>query len=141
MAQQILEFATDKKIFALTGDMGSGKTTLIKEMCRQLGSNDNFSSPTFSIVNEYEIQIESIDKRQLAIDNRSGHAPRIYHMDLYRLKNLEEALAAGIEEYLSGQNYCFVEWPELAAALLPEETVHVDLKVADGQREITIFSH
>lgn len=127
MARRILEFAGNKKIFALSGEMGTGKTTLIKEMCRQLGSHDHFSSPTFSIVNEYEI--------------RGENSPRIYHMDLYRLKNLEEARAAGIEEYLSGQDYCLVEWPELAAALLPEETVRIQITAADTQREITIFSH
>ena len=104
--------------------MGTGKTTLIKEICRQLGSTDNFSSPTYSIVNEYLI---------------GGSNQKIYHIDLYRLKNIEEALAIGIEEYISGDSYCFIEWPGLIEQLLPPNTVKVDIKFENNMREISIF--
>ena len=124
---QILAFGEDVKgkVFAFHGPMGSGKTTLIKEICKSLGSVDNFSSPTYSIVNEYLIE-------------KTG--TKIFHMDLYRLRNFEEALALGIEEYLEGTNYCFIEWPELIDSLLPPGTVHVSIKPTDDMREFSIFN-
>ncbi len=129
IATRILQFAatdtpTQNRVFAFKGEMGTGKTTLIKEICHQLGSTDNFSSPTYSIVNEYLI---------------TGSDEKIYHIDLYRLKNIEEALAIGIEEYISGDNYCFIEWPRLIEQLLPPNTVKVDIKFEDNMREISIF--
>jgi tRNA threonylcarbamoyladenosine biosynthesis protein TsaE len=123
-AGQIIKVAGGRKIFLIDGEMGAGKTTLIKEICKQLGSADNFSSPTFSIVNEY------------LIPNPSG---KIYHIDLYRVKNLEEAINLGIEDYLTGDNYCFIEWPELVNGLLPDKIVRVDIKNEENIREIVIF--
>ena len=111
------------RIFAFYGEMGAGKTTLIKELCRHLSSDDNFSSPTYSIVNEYLTE--------------TGR--KIYHIDLYRLNDLEEAISLGIQEYLDSGNYVFIEWPELIAVLLPPETVKVDMEVRENMRELSIF--
>ena len=119
-----MAFAEERKVFAFHGQMGTGKTTIIKQLCRQLGSHDNFSSPSYSIVNEYLIE---------------PAAGKIYHIDLYRLKDLEEALAIGIEDYISGEHYCFIEWPELIEALLPADVVNVEITQQDDMREISIF--
>ena len=124
VAKNILQFAEDKKVFAFYAQMGAGKTTLIKEICKQLGSADNFSSPTYSIVNEYEIA--------------SG---KIYHIDLYRLQNLDEALNIGIEEYLSGENYCFIEWPELAEQLFADDVVKISISTDGNVRNLSIFKN
>lgn len=125
VAQRILEFSEGKKVFAFYAEMGAGKTTLIKELCRQLGSHDNFSSPTYSIVNEYRIP--------------SSPANKIYHMDLYRLNSSEEAFAAGIEEYMSNDDYCFIEWPELIDSFLPHDTIKISIQVSDNVRNVSIF--
>lgn len=111
-------------MFAFHGEMGSGKTTIIKQLCILLGSHDNFSSPSYSIVNEYLVE---------------GTTEKIYHIDLYRLKNIDEALAIGIEEYITGESYCFIEWPELIEALLPTDVINVSIKPEDNVREISIF--
>lgn len=123
VAKSVLQFAGDKKVFAFYAEMGAGKTTLIKEICKQLGSHDNFSSPTYSIVNEYA----------------TSSFGKIYHIDLYRLKNLEEALDVGIEEYISGEHYCFIEWPELIEKLLPEDVVKIEIKPDGNLRNLSIF--
>ncbi|MFM6949376.1 MAG: tRNA (adenosine(37)-N6)-threonylcarbamoyltransferase complex ATPase subunit type 1 TsaE [Aquirufa sp.] len=88
-------------IWLFRGQMGAGKTTLIKEICQQLGVNHHVQSPTFSLVNEY----------------LTKHGETIYHFDLYRLKNVQEALEIGIEEYLDSGNICLIEWPEQAEEL------------------------
>ncbi len=124
VASQLLELApTGSKTFAFYGEMGAGKTTLIKEICSKLGSEDSFSSPTYSIVNEYLTQ--------------SGE--KIYHMDLYRLNKLEEVLELGIEEYLNSGDYVFIEWPGLIERLLPEEVVKIEMQVHNNMRELSIF--
>ncbi len=127
MAKTILHFAEGKKIFAFYAEMGAGKTTLIKELCLVLGSHDNFSSPTYSVVNEYE--------------NTDSGSAKIYHIDLFRLKNIEEAFSIGIEEYLDGNNYCFIEWPELIEALLPDDVVKISIQPDGNIRNLTIFSN
>lgn len=99
-------------VFLLYGDLGAGKTQLVKCLVKALGSRDEVSSPTFSLINEYE--------------HPSG---RIYHMDMYRLETLEEALHIGIEEYLDSGDMCFIEWPELIEPLLTEGFLKVHLKV------------
>ena len=124
VAASILKFAEGRKVFVFEGEMGSGKTTLIKELCRLLGSADNFSSPTYSVVNEYLMQ--------------STGEP-IYHMDLYRLNKLQEALDIGVIEYITGSHYCFIEWPELIEELLPAEIVRVCIKTEDNIRNVSIF--
>lgn len=113
-----LDFCKHEKKFAFYGEMGSGKTTFIKAICKQLGIKNNMSSPTFSIINEY----------------CNGHP--VYHIDFYRLKNLKEAVDIGIEEYLANENYCFMEWPEVIEAILPENIVSVKISVGDDQQRI-----
>ncbi|MEM9834919.1 MAG: tRNA (adenosine(37)-N6)-threonylcarbamoyltransferase complex ATPase subunit type 1 TsaE [Bacteroidota bacterium] len=99
------------RIFALTGDLGAGKTTLVSEFCRQLGVTEGTSSPTFSIVSEYLSPKGSI-----------------YHLDCYRLQSIEEALDIGVEDYLDQGYYCFVEWPSLIEPLLPLDVVNLRLE-------------
>ncbi len=116
-AKQIIELDLNCRIFIFYGEMGSGKTTLIKEICKHLGSADNLSSPTFSIVNEYEYS--------------NG---KIFHFDLYRLKNSEELLDLGFEEYINSGNYCFIEWPKLAEPLLSNDTIKIELSTSENIR-------
>jgi len=125
VAQQIIEQAGNQKTFLFYGDMGAGKTTLIKSLCKQLGSNDNITSPTFSIVNQY-----------------NGEGATIYHFDFYRLKNEHEALDIGFEEYLYSGNYCFIEWPEKIPNLLPDNFISISIQVMDNNtRQININSN
>ena len=120
-ASEILSFESNNRVFLFYGDMGAGKTTLIKSLCSKLGSADNITSPTFAIVNEYT-------------------GPNtIYHFDFYRLKNQSEAMDIGFEEYLYSGNYCFIEWPEKIPDLLPLHYVTVSIQVLDnGFRRLTI---
>ena len=108
VAADICKLVPGKKVVAFSGEMGSGKTTLIKAICNELQVKDVVSSPTFSIVNEYE-----------------SNAGTIYHLDLYRLNGTIEAVQAGVEECLYSGNICFVEWPEKALSLLPENVLHI----------------
>ena len=103
-------------IFFLLGYMGAGKTTLIKSFCKVLDVIDEVNSPTFSIVNEYFTEKED----------------SIYHFDFYRIEQLEEAYDIGYEEYIDSGQYCFIEWPEKIATLLPPETVNVDLQIVEN---------
>ncbi len=118
-AQLIKSYPTDK-LFIFEGQMGSGKTTLIKIICKQLGVIDTTSSPTFSMINEY----------------RTEKGSKIYHMDFYRIKNLEEVYDMGYEDYFYSDNYCFIEWPEKIAELLPENAVHVNICLQGVERLI-----
>ena len=103
--------------------MGVGKTTLIKEICKQLGALDNISSPTFSLVNEYQTK-----------NNES-----IFHFDFYRIEEEEEALDMGIDDYFYNNDWCLIEWPENVENLLPLEAVEIHLSVLeDGQRNIQL---
>jgi tRNA threonylcarbamoyladenosine biosynthesis protein TsaE len=97
------------KVVLFYGEMGNGKTTLIKQLCKKLGVNESTSSPTFSIVNEYKTN-----------DNKT-----IYHFDFYRIKDENEVLDFGYEEYLYSNNFCFIEWPEKIPNMLPEHVVKV----------------
>ena len=122
-AIQILNNYKSNKIFALYGEMGVGKTTLIKSICKNLGVNGLISSPTFSIVNEYE--------------NEDGQ--KLYHFDFYRISSETEAFDIGYEDYFYGNNWCFIEWPEKIQSLLPENAIRVFIKlIKDGERLITI---
>ncbi|MGE9314773.1 tRNA (adenosine(37)-N6)-threonylcarbamoyltransferase complex ATPase subunit type 1 TsaE [Niabella sp. CJ426] len=125
-AQWLLSELKGRKVIALHGTMGAGKTTLVSAICHLLKVEDVVSSPTFSVINEYRYD-----------DN--GTQKRLYHIDLYRLKDEEEAIRTGVEDCLYSSNYCFVEWPERAAALLPDDTVHVHLSVeGDMHRSLEI---
>jgi tRNA threonylcarbamoyladenosine biosynthesis protein TsaE len=108
------------KVVAFYGSMGSGKTTFIKTICKQMGVKEGISSPTFSIINEY------------ALPNQQ----RIFHFDFYRIKSLAEAYDLGYEDYFYSNNYCFIEWPEMIETLLPTEIVRVKISVNNGIRKI-----
>jgi tRNA threonylcarbamoyladenosine biosynthesis protein TsaE len=125
-ATRIISHAGDRKIWLLTGDMGAGKTTLIKAISLALGAAGDFSSPTYSIANEY------------ALGNSSK---KIFHLDLYRLKSLQEAMDIGIEDYLFGGGYCLVEWPQLIMPLLrPKEFITIHLtSISEIERKVSIF--
>lgn len=120
VANQLLALASDYKVWCFRGEMGAGKTTLIKAICDQLHVNDSMSSPTFSIVNEYET-----DKGET-----------IYHFDFYRIKSASEALDIGVEEYFYSGNYCFIEWPEMVEGLLPDRRVEIMINLVDGNKRI-----
>ncbi|QQS28778.1 MAG: tRNA (adenosine(37)-N6)-threonylcarbamoyltransferase complex ATPase subunit type 1 TsaE [Sphingobacteriales bacterium] len=123
-AEQLLGSFGNYRIFAFSGEMGVGKTTFIKEICRKLGSSDLVNSPTYSLANEYKGKTV------------------IYHLDLYRLKNLEEALDIGILDYLNSGAYCLIEWPEIIEPLLDNSCVWVQLeKDEQNYRTITIRQH
>lgn len=110
-AAQLLKAATGKTVFAFDGEMGAGKTTFIHALCEVMGIKGTVSSPTFSIINQY-----------ITADNKI-----IYHMDLYRLKDEQEALNAGVEDCLYSGNICLVEWPGKAPGIFPENTLHLSI--------------
>ncbi|MFZ9660640.1 MAG: tRNA (adenosine(37)-N6)-threonylcarbamoyltransferase complex ATPase subunit type 1 TsaE [Chitinophagaceae bacterium] len=116
-AQWFINQMGDRKIFAFQGQMGAGKTTFIKEICKVLGIKDTVSSPTFSLVNQYLLPGGGM----------------IYHMDLYRIKNEEEAFEAGIEDLIYSGNICFVEWPEKAGNLFSSNLMHVNIEINNDQ--------
>jgi tRNA threonylcarbamoyladenosine biosynthesis protein TsaE len=121
IAESILSEFSMYKIFCFEGDLGAGKTTLIEAMCRELGSEDELSSPTFSIINEY-----------------NSPTNPIYHMDWYRLKSVDEAYNIGIEDYLFSGNYCFIEWYQHAEAMIPRPYILISIKtVEETSRELT----
>jgi tRNA threonylcarbamoyladenosine biosynthesis protein TsaE len=108
------------RVFALHGEMGAGKTTFVREFCEALGCKDWISSPTFSIVNEYEYA-------------KGEHSDKIYHFDMYRLKDMEEALQMGVQSYLESGAYCLIEWPELLEDFLPEDTIKISFSVLENE--------
>ena len=118
MARKLLGEFQDDRFFAFFGKMGVGKTTLIKEICAELGVNDNVCSPTFAIVNEYT----------------DGAGEPVYHFDFYRMKSVAEAYDIGYEEYFYSGFYCFTEWTEKVEELLPERYVRVDIEEENGNR-------
>jgi len=115
IAHQILELTPDHKKFFLTGDLGAGKTTLVQSIAKLLGVSEQVTSPTFSLINEYD-----------------GKDYQIWHLDLYRLKSLEEAIQLNIEEYLDDENYCFIEWPKIIEPLIPDKIVYIRIQVIDN---------
>ena len=122
VAQQIIA-NNPKKVILFHGEMGVGKTTLIKQLCKTLGVTGVTSSPTFSLVNEYE-----------ADDNQM-----VYHFDFYRLNKEEEALDMGVDDYLYSGNWCFIEWAEKIPNLIPEVHSVITISLlADGKRSLTL---
>ena len=110
------------RIIAISGDLGTGKTTLIKNFCLQLRVNEVVSSPTFPIINEY----------------LSEGGEKIFHFDFYRLNSIQEALDIGTDSYLNSGCYCFIEWPELIIPLLDENVLFLNLKLESKKRVLTI---
>ncbi|MBC7749683.1 MAG: tRNA (adenosine(37)-N6)-threonylcarbamoyltransferase complex ATPase subunit type 1 TsaE [Methylotenera sp.] len=122
VAQQIIT-SNPKKVILFHGEMGVGKTTLIKQLCKTLGVVGATSSPTFSLVNEYEADVNQL----------------VYHFDFYRLNKEEEALDMGIDDYLYSGNWCFIEWAEKIPNLIPEtHSVITISQLPDGKRCLTL---
>jgi tRNA threonylcarbamoyladenosine biosynthesis protein TsaE len=122
IAKTILD-SNPKKIILFNGEMGAGKTTFIKALCENLGVESPTSSPTFSLVNEY-----------YTVENQI-----VYHFDMYRLKNQNEALDMGIDDYLYSGNYCFIEWAEKIPDLIPQNHSIITISVLnDGKRSLVL---
>ncbi len=122
VAKRILQRTGKNRIFAVEGPMGAGKTTLIKGFCRVLGVKDEMASPSFALINEY-------------------HSPEpglVYHIDLYRIDELEEVWDIGLQEILESRHPCFIEWPALIHNFLPADHVEVQIKVVKDRRTRTI---
>lgn len=123
-AKEFVKAMGDRTIFAFYGKMGAGKTTFIKAICKALGVDDEVTSPTFSIVNEYRSDTT---------------AELVYHFDFYRIKKLEEVYDMGFEDYFYSGAVCLIEWPELIEELLPGDAVKVKIEEqADGSRLVTM---
>ncbi|MFZ4101240.1 MAG: tRNA (adenosine(37)-N6)-threonylcarbamoyltransferase complex ATPase subunit type 1 TsaE [Sphingobacterium thalpophilum] len=121
-ASELLKFAENVKTFLFEGDMGAGKTTLIKSLCSELGMKEMASSPTYSIVNEYEYT--------------NG---KIYHFDFFRIRTQNEAFDIGFEEYLASGEFCFIEWPQKISDLWPQHYLLITIsEVESGLRNIEV---
>jgi tRNA threonylcarbamoyladenosine biosynthesis protein TsaE len=120
IASEVLTALDERKIIALHGEMGAGKTTFISYLAKSMGVTDEISSPTYGYVNEYE----------------SPYYGTIYHFDLYRLDSEEQAFDIGIEEYIYSDNICVIEWPEVIDSLLPENTMHLKI---ERQGDVRVF--
>ncbi len=122
VAKELISTFPDERVFAFYGKMGAGKTTFIQSICRELGSKDNITSPTFALINEYN----------------TAKMESIFHFDFYRIKDIEEAFDLGYEDYIYSGSYCLIEWPEMIEPLLPEKMVEVKIEVSeDGTRQIS----
>jgi tRNA threonylcarbamoyladenosine biosynthesis protein TsaE len=115
IAEELIESMKNAKVFAFFGSMGAGKTTFIKVICAKLGIENLVSSPTFSIVNEYE----------------TPQGDAVYHFDFYRLNSEKEALDIGYYEYIDSDSLCLMEWPEKIEKLLPDNCVYVNIQAED----------
>ena len=126
LATDFLDKCGSRRVFAFQGKMGAGKTTFIKHLCETMGTEDVVNSPTFAIVNVYEVLQPSNEE--------------VYHFDCYRIKDIHEAIDFGAEEYLYSGHYCFIEWAEMIEPLLPDDTVWVNIEVQEnGNRTLTIL--
>jgi len=125
IAHLLIQEAGDQKVWIFKGEMGAGKTTLIKSLAKSLEVADSVSSPTFGIVNEYQTKAKGL----------------LYHFDFYRLDDPMEALDIGIEEYFYSGNYCWLEWAEKIAPFLPERFFHIELALASETGRMLTFHH
>ncbi len=168
-AQEFIRNIGDARVFAFYGKMGAGKTTFVKAICEELGSDDVITSPTFAIVNEYSggrrqesgdrsqetggrrqkagvRSLETGDRRQETGDGSdyrllTPDSFKIYHFDFYRIKKLEEVYDMGFEDYFYSGALCFIEWPELIEEILPDDAVRVNItEQEDGSRLVTLNS-
>ena len=129
-AREFIQNIGEHKVFAFYGKMGAGKTTFVKAICEELGVEDVITSPTFAIVNEYEVNLNS--------QTSNLNIQSIFHFDFYRIKRLEEVYDMGYEDYFYSGALCFIEWPELIEDLLPEDAVKVTImENTDGTRTVT----
>ncbi len=126
--EALLHFAEGRKKIALVGDLGAGKTAFVKAFCQKMEVPDNVSSPTFALVNEYIFLDEN------------GQEQIIHHLDLYRLRSLDEALGIGIEDYLYDECYCLIEWPEIISELLPNEMVFIKITTQPDESRLFLIS-
>ena len=123
IAKSLIEALGETRVVCIIGSMGAGKTTLVKTFLKILDAKESGSSPTFSLINQYQ----------------SSQHKTIFHLDLYRINSLEEALDIGIEDVLYDGNWCFIEWPEKIYSLLPENYGEIDIQVDEfGLRQITL---
>ena len=120
LAKELISEFPEERVFAFYGKMGAGKTTFIQSLCRVLGSDDNVTSPTFALINEYN----------------TADMESIFHFDFYRIKELEEAFDLGYEDYIYSGSYCLIEWPEMIESLLPDTIVEVRIEVQDDESRI-----
>lgn len=122
-ATKFISMLNDRRVVSVSGEMGAGKTTFIQAVCRQMNVTDKMSSPTYSIINQY----------------MTAGGQVIFHMDLYRIKDAEEAIRAGVEDALYSGGICFIEWPDKIADILPLYSVNVFLNIKDGdQRQLIV---
>jgi tRNA threonylcarbamoyladenosine biosynthesis protein TsaE len=120
VAEELVQHFPNERVFAFYGKMGAGKTTFIQSVCRILGSEDNVTSPTFALINEY----------------MTKEMKSIFHFDFYRIKDIEEAFDLGYEDYIYSGDYCLIEWPEMIESLLPNTLVEVKIEVQDDNSRI-----
>jgi len=123
VAKAIAVYAAGRKIWLFSGEIGAGKTTLIQQICKYHGVTEKVTSPTYSLINQYE-----------------SNDGILYHLDLYRLNHLDEAIDIGIEDLLYGDALCLIEWPDLVAPLLPEAVLKIKIKIVeDSKRKIILL--
>lgn len=123
VVQHLASLAQQHAVFTFTGNLGAGKTTLIKHFCKQMGVEGNVSSPTFGLVNEYE----------------TTNGSTIYHFDCYRMKSPAEAYDIGFEEYIDSGNICLIEWPEIIEEFLPLNYISINITLLpNGSRQFDI---
>lgn len=125
IAKQLLAYAGEEKIWFIEGEMGAGKTTFIRALCKVLGVIDNVNSPTFPVINEY----------------RTEKGEAVYHFDFYRIKSLEEAVALDCDTYFESGHYCFIEWPSIVSPLLPKRHITVSITpLSSSKRRFEAFT-
>ncbi len=124
VAKQFIELVGERRVFAMYGAMGVGKTTFVKAVCEELGVEDTITSPTFAIVNEYHTQKDKI----------------VYHFDFYRIEDVQEAYDFGYEDYFYSKAMCFIEWPERIDSILPSDVINLNFREEeDGSRVIQLL--
>ncbi len=124
VAHQIIPLLNTQKVLLVNGEMGAGKTTFISSLVKAMGSTDEISSPTFSIVNEYQSQMGII-----------------YHFDFYRIKSIDEALDFGVEEYFYSNNYCLIEWSALIKSIIPDNALEINIIVKENNVRHFFINH
>jgi len=136
-ARMFINTLGEQRVIAFYGSMGAGKTTFIRALCQELGVIEPVTSPTFAIVNEYEVVDDQSSFHQSSIHQSS--IKKVFHFDFYRIKRLEEAYDMGFEDYLYSGQLCLIEWPELIEGLLPDDAVRVHITVNDdGTRSVRV---